>query len=77
MVTEALCQHDGGMGVGAGHICYCARTKGHPIDGDRPHQCHCGAQWRDRCDPAIGHHSTPHRGWWPPDASETYDCVLR
>lgn len=56
------CQHDGGMGVGAGHVCFCTRGKGHPIDCDRPHVCLCGAQWRDCCDPAIGHHSTPHIG---------------
>lgn len=56
------CQHEGGMGIGAGHVCYRVRARGHPIDSDRPHGCSCGALWADTCDVRIGHHATPHHG---------------
>lgn len=54
------CQHDGGIGIGAMHTCYCIRPKDHPIDSERPHGCNCGALWADTCDPDIGYHTTPH-----------------
>ena len=44
---KARCDHDGGRGIGAGHVCRCVRAPGHPLDSDRPHGCTCGALWAD------------------------------
>jgi hypothetical protein len=41
------CNHNGGVGIGAGHVCRCVRLPGHPLDSDRPHGCSCGALWKD------------------------------
>lgn len=45
LVEVTRCAHNGGQGVGAGHTCKCVRSKGHPLDSDRPHGCSCGALW--------------------------------
>lgn len=41
------CNHDGGRGIGAGHICRCVLLEGHSMKGARPHGCGCGAMWAD------------------------------
>jgi hypothetical protein len=41
------CNHSGGQGIGAGHVCLCVREAGHPLDSDRPHGCSCMALWAD------------------------------
>lgn len=46
------CQHDGGTGIGAGHVCRCVRAAGHPLDSERPHGCSCMALWADTA-PAV------------------------
>jgi hypothetical protein len=45
--TDRLCNHDGGRGIGAGHVCRCNHKAGHPLDEPRPHGCSCGAMWAD------------------------------
>ena len=47
MITNQKCGHNGGQGIGAGHVCLCVREKGHPLDSDRPHGCSCMALWKD------------------------------
>lgn len=42
------CNHGGGVGIGAGHFCYCNRRALHPLDSERPHSCSCGAMWEHR-----------------------------
>lgn len=44
------CNDDGGVGIGAGHICRCTRELGHPMTdhSGRAHGCTCGALWGDR-----------------------------
>lgn len=46
-MTTTLCHHDGGTGIGAGHVCRCIRISGHPLDSARAHGCSCGALWAD------------------------------
>ncbi|NKZ84483.1 hypothetical protein GS982_19985 [Rhodococcus hoagii] len=57
------CNHSGGTGIGAGHVCRCLREAGHPNDSERPHGCECGALWADKgvtVDvPPVGHKG-PH-----------------
>lgn len=43
--TAKSCGHDGGQGIGAGHVCRCTRKRGHALDSERPHGCSCGAMW--------------------------------
>jgi hypothetical protein len=45
--TLERCGHNGGQGIGAGHVCTCVRLKGHAFDSNRPHGCSCGALWAD------------------------------
>lgn len=48
MPTVERCSHNGGQGIGAGHVCLCVRGKGHDLtDSPRPHGCSCGAIWAD------------------------------
>jgi len=47
-VKITTCDDNGGQGIGAGHVCKCVRTAGHPNDSDRPHGCVCGALWGNR-----------------------------
>lgn len=47
VVEPPKCFHDGGQGIGAGHVCLCIREHDHPDDSDRPHACGCGAVWAD------------------------------
>jgi len=47
-VKIVTCDDNGGQGIGAGHVCKCVRTAGHPNDSDRPHGCVCGALWGNR-----------------------------
>lgn len=46
-MTMEVCNHNGGRGIGAGHVCRCVRPAGHPLDTDRPHGCSCGALWAE------------------------------
>ena len=46
MTSIEKCGHNGGQGIGSGHVCLCVRGKDHlPAHG-----CSCGAIWKD---PAI------------------------
>jgi len=47
-VRPGQCGHNGGQGIGAGHVCECVRAAGHPLDSDRPHGCTCMALWADK-----------------------------
>lgn len=54
--TEERCGHDGGHGIGAGHRCVCAATKGHPPLHGIGHGCTCGALWREVVEmPEVSH----------------------
>ncbi len=41
------CGNDGGVGIGAGHVCRCVREAGHSMTdyNGRAHGCTCGALW--------------------------------
>lgn len=47
ITPDGKCGHNGGRGIGAGHVCTCVRGMNHPFDSDRPHGCSCGAMWAD------------------------------
>ncbi|MBM4469879.1 hypothetical protein GS502_11195 [Rhodococcus hoagii] len=47
------CNHSGGTGIGAGHVCMCLREAGHPHDSERPHGCECGALWAHKGDTRV------------------------
>lgn len=47
------CNHSGGTGIGAGHVCMCLREAGHPHDSERPHGCECGALWAHKGDTRL------------------------
>lgn len=45
--TTERCGHNGGTGIGAGHVCVCTGSKGHAPFHGVGHGCSCGALWRD------------------------------
>jgi hypothetical protein len=45
--TAETCGHDGGQGIGAGHVCKCVGKKGHEPFYGVGHGCSCGALWKE------------------------------